>query len=569
MSYSHLKIDLQSLVKMLQSEKRADYYQYRTEIDSPLSRICDSADALGPLIVKEKISFGRLRLCGRLFYSRFRPGDGVEIRTQKLNSDFSQKLSYGWKVDEIIYPEPGQIEVIISNLKPDEISDQVELFLFRSSSALFQTHLIKKVETLSRNGISPILGTDRFTLNRENSEFRQLFENLNSSQKKAVEYLIDHNLNGAIQGPPGTGKTQLLRAVIALALKSNMKVMLTSFTNAAVDNLLGRIVQPDVDYDWVRVGNADRVRREMYPHFLENQNFVMNQFTKSVCEANLLGATLHKLAYNSKAPQVDLMVIDEAGQVPIYFWPFIQRLAKRVILVGDQYQLPPVLSSQHADLPFDNVFSFCIDSNTPMLDTQYRMRREIQSWSSEKFYKGQLVPHVSVEKRDYFEHSSAFITDGFVVSEKFEHKSEGTSSKAEADFIANKVQAMLKAGDDIRQVGVICPYRAQAGVVNAMLQNRLGVQTASQILVDTVERFQGQEREAIFLSLGISGNIPQQLDFLSNPRRLNVSVTRAKSRFFCLADQRLLSRSQESESDDLNEFLRWVSYGNIRIKRAA
>ena len=563
------KIEINSLEKMLESEKRAQFSRYRYETDSSLSRICEAGDALGPLILKQQVGLKQWILTGDVFYSRFRPGDRVELRTQKANADLSENFSHDWKIDQISYPAIGKIQIVISGEKP-LIGDNIrEVFLFKSASTRFTNLLIKKLNTLSSSDQPQILGTDHFTLFTQAPQFKKLHENLNDTQKAAVDYLIENNLNGAIQGPPGTGKTQLLRAVINLALGSNMKVCVTSFTNAAVDNLMGRIVSGDFEYDWARVGNSEKVKRELYPNVQVETNFVSLNFKKEVNESKLIGATLHKLAYNKTAPKFDLLVIDEAGQVPIYFWPFLQRLAKRIVLVGDQFQLSPVYEAKHTELPFDNVFSLFINNETPMLETQYRMRSEIQAWSSEKFYKGKLVPHSSVANRDFFDGHFGLFPDDCMEHRKFESFSSGQSSQNEADFITNKIERIFKDDINLNHVGVICPYRAQAGLVNSALQNRLGVHQASKVLVDTVERFQGQEKEAIFLSFGSSGTNQQDLRFLSDPKRLNVSITRAKSRFYCLYDAQLMERSRDPQSEDLNEFLRWMTYGKIKIKHAA
>lgn len=558
-------IELSSLVRMIDAENRAEAARYRFEIDSPLSRIVENADALGPLTFKEKIDLTRWKLGGDFFYSRFRPGDGVEIRTKVLNADRSENLSYDWTVESITYPLPGKIEVVVRGDKPLDATALSEVFLFKSSSSKFNNLLKQKLEEVSYT-TAPILGNGNYSLATGGSKVKNLYENLNKSQKAAIEYLIENNLNGAIQGPPGTGKTHLLQAVIAIALDSNMKVGVTSFTNTAVDNLLGSVIGAESEYDWVRMGELHRVRRDHYK--IEHLNLAA-RFSAEINKSNLIGATMHKFAYSHRsAPQFDLLVIDEAGQMPIYFWPFIQRLARRVILVGDQFQLPPVLAVEHP-IPYDNVFSLLINSETPMLETQYRMRREIQAWSSEKFYKGRLAPHTSVIDRDFFTGHLAFLTDGFVVPREFESASPGKSSKPEADFIADKVEKLQRGNTSLEKVGVICPYRAQAGIVNAILQNRLGVEQASKVLVDTVERFQGQEREAIFLSFGSSNANEDELKFLSDPKRLNVSITRARSRFYCLFDSKLWRRSRGGRSEDLNEFLRWVKDEKTAIKRAA
>ncbi|MBL7554966.1 MAG: AAA family ATPase [Bdellovibrionaceae bacterium] len=562
-------IEINALVDMLEAESNSERDHYFSELNSPLSELCKSSDALGPLIIKELGAKNKIRLTGSIYYSRFRPGDRVEIRIKKLNSDYSEKYSYNWVVEEVVYPLPGTLEIVISGDAVIEIDKKKEYFLFSSLSIHFNKILIKKIADMEFSKDEIILGSDVYNLAYQDAKYKQHYRNLNLSQKMALDYVVDHNMSGAIQGPPGTGKTQILQAVISLALQSNMKVCVSAFTNAAVDNLIGRIVSKDFENDWVRVGNPEKVRSELYLKDIALNNFVASSFNQRVIEANLFGATLHKLAFNSNAPKVDLLLIDEAGQVPIYFWPFIQRLAKRVILVGDHFQLPPVLREDHPSLPFDNLFSLLINNDTPMLETQYRMRREIQAWSSEKFYKGKLVPHHSVADRDYYRGNNTFQGDNFVAPVKFESLGSGSSSLNEANYITDKIEKLLRSSVDLKTVGVICPYRFQAGVVNASLQNRLGVNDASKVMIDTVERFQGQEKEAIFLSFGISGENQEQLNFLSDPKRLNVSVTRAKSRFYCLFDSNLLGRSRKSKSEELIDFLGWVNDGKISATRIA
>lgn len=555
-------IENNALIKMIESEGQAERWQYLSEIHAPLSLLVENADVLGPLTLKEKLGTTRWKLIGSVSYSRFRPGDSVELRVQELRKDISVRLSPDWTVREIRYPQPGKIEVIIDGHFPHTEEELCEVFLFKSCSAKFKSNLAEKARQLANE--PSILGDGRFNLATSNVRFNELYEALNSSQKEAIRYLIENDLNGAIQGPPGTGKTQLLRAVISLALNSGLKVGVTSFTHSAIDNLLSRVISRSFTHDWARIGESHKVRRELYSDDTDIASFVSPGFHKED-ESRLVGVTLHKLAFSIKsAPRFDLLVIDEAGQVPIYFWPFIQRLAKRVVLVGDQFQLPPVLAARHAHLPHDNIFSFLISEDTRMLETQYRMRREIQAWSSEKFYKGKLVPDEKAATREFRDHR-AFSHDGFVVSKSFDLQ----SSASEASYISHKIELLQKSSGNLESVGVICPYRAQAGVINASLQNKLGPEAASRILVDTVERFQGQEREAIFLSFGKFAAGSADLQFLSDPKRLNVSITRAKSRFYCLYEEALLKKSQSRGSEDLNEFLRWVVDGNTKIRRAA
>ncbi len=564
---TNTNVDLGSLIKFIENENNAEYSFYSSEVNSPLSKLCDNFSVLGPILIKSQLTPNRVILQGKHFYYKFRPGDRVEIRTRKSNSDLSSNVSYNWMVEDIFYPAPGTIEIMISSEHPTELDSKKEYFLFNSLNINFNKLMIKKLaDTASKQ---PVLGSGLYHLDLKNPTFKKLFDELNWSQKRAIEYLYDHNLSGAIQGPPGTGKTQLLKAVLRLALNANMTVAIASFTNAAVDNLLGRWVHFESSENWLRISKPEKVKKDLYPNQTDFNSRIANTFPTGETDFSVIGTTLHKLALNSRAPRFDLLLIDEAGQVPVYFWPFIQRLANRVIMVGDQFQLPPISKNSEYNLPFESTFSLVYDSNTPMLETQYRMRKEIQTWSSEKFYQGKLQAHPSVEQRDFFQDSKAFANDRIVNSKSFTSGDFGKSSKYEAEFVSSKIYQVIKNGVDSKHVGVICPYRVQAGAVIASLQNTLGVELASKIMVDTVERFQGQEKEAIFLSLGASGKDLSELEFLSDIRRLNVSVTRARSRFFCVYEKDLLENADRRNVYDLKEFLSWINDGSTPIRRAA
>jgi len=563
------KIENHKLLNMIRLESYSENNRYMTELNTTLSSLVDSGEVLGPLILSTIYTVGRIKLTGSAYYTRFRPGDRVDIRFKKSNINIAVDLSKDWKIESIIFIKPGEIELILSGFRPIEVSDVCELFLFKSSSVGFHYQLLNRLDKFIKSDRPVVLDSGLYDLDMGSSDFKNCFNKLNTVQQNAIMYLIENNLNGAVQGPPGTGKTQLLQSIIALALSSKMKVCVTSFTNTAVDNLLSRIVKQSSKYDWIRISDLEKIKKNMYSVDQVDQHFFYSNFKDEFNELNLFGATMHKLAYSKINFIFDLLVIDEAGQVPIYFWPFIQRLAKRVVLVGDQFQLPPVFLNTHKDLQFNNVFSMYLTNNTPMLETQYRMRSEIQKWSSEKFYKGKLVPHESVSNHDYFAHCPALLTDKYTNYKYFDSSSVGLSSINEANFIIDKIEKILKFDNDAKNIGVICPYRSQAGIVNAALQNRFGVELASKVLVDTVERFQGQEREIIFLSMSGYGSSSEDLSFLSDSKRLNVSVTRAKSRFFCLSGANLLNRSNSHSFHDLHEFLNWVHKGNAKIRKAA
>ena len=114
----------------------------------------------------------------------------------------------------------------------------------------------------------------------------------------------------------------------------------------------------------------------------------------------------------------------------------------------------------------------------------------------------------------------------------------------------------------LEEIGVVTPHRAQAGAICARLQEKVGLAEMRKVLVDTVERFQGQEKEAMIFSIGVEKDNSLQGDrgFLGDGRRLNVAVTRAKSRFYCLAPDKLIENTKKQKNArHLNSFLEWCA----------
>ena len=251
--------------------------------------------------------------------------------------------------------------------------------------------------------------------------------------------------------------------------------------------------------------------------------------------------------------RVDLLIVDEAAQVPVYFLGPLQYQGKRIICLGDHKQLPPVLKGNHKKtIATTEIFSCFTDSGTPMLDTQYRMNAKIQEWPSERFYDGELRADKSVAARDILSGTSKNLGD--TPLQLLTHK--GGSSKhadaKEASRVADTVEQLLADAGHLppEEIGIISPHRMHNGAIIRSLQAKFGVETASRIQVDTVERYQGQEREVILFSFGTTPSKPTDIEFLGDSKRLNVAVTRAKSRFYCFASNKFVSNFNDQSSDN-------------------
>ncbi len=271
----------------------------------------------------------------------------------------------------------------------------------------------------------------------------------------------------------------------------------------------------------------------------------------------------------------ETVFIDEAAQAlePGCWIPIAK--GERVILAGDHHQLPPTVKSEKAAREGlrETLFEKCIKrqpATARMLTVQYRMHEQIMAFSSERFYGGQLQAHQSVrlagldEYLDVYDPSFApdlpveFIdTAGLGFLEVTIPESRSTANPEEADLLLRRLTQLLqllqlpKADEPAEHeyvqkpltIGVIAPYRAQINYLkdaieeNAQLNGWLQHRVLS---VGTVDSFQGQERDIIAISLTRS-NHHGEIGFLSDIRRMNVGMTRARRKLLLVGDSSTLS----------------------------
>ena len=532
----------------------------------PIEESLIIGDILGPLKVKEMQEDIGLVFKYKGFFSRYRRGDLVDVRIYSSQSGFTEMRNEA-RIIEVRFPEYGQIEVITAIRKNlEEFSPDKEYYFFPSDLSSINRSIYKKLQNIDEH-IDNYSSSRNFPSIKISDEMttERFFNNLNDSQKKALKILADRGLEGRIQGPPGTGKTHLLKAIVELALKQKFTIGIAAFTHAAVDNAFSRIV-PEHNDKCIRVGQIEKIKKNLYGKNFEKMNTISSFYWLQE-KYSVYANTMHSWALSSSCPKVDLLIIDEAGQVPIYFKPFLRRIGDRVIMLGDHKQLPPVLSVEVKDIKPD-IFSEVEPDD--MLEIQYRMNSDIQSWSSNRFYKNRLKPDESVAERDIL--SSQTSNNTLIGNSRvnlYLHSAASNSEYAnasEAAAVAKQIKILENKGVPLNDIGVITPYRIQAGAVNAKIQEEYSgdVSVMEKVVVDTVERFQGQEREVILLSFGADGEKSKTENkvFLGDGRRLNVSVTRARSRFYCFSSKNLKDQKSERipQESYLQDFLGWCDY---------
>lgn len=359
-----------------------------------------------------------------------------------------------------------------------------------------------------------------------------------------------------IQGPPGTGKTQTLAKLVATLVGQGQRVLVSSFTHRAIHHAL-RKIGPMVSCPVYKVSDP-------FPNDAEGIEFRDSFVATGLVDHEgpyVIGATPFAL-FSSRADvaRFDVAVIDETSQMRVEAAVMPMLRAQRWFFFGDRQQLPPVVQRPGADPAADSIFGTLArgDSHT-MLNTTYRMNDPLVEWPSENFYQG-LLEAARANGRHRFRlkaepaRADLLGPEPAMVRLEVEHEGCRASSDEEADRTMELIEEMLMAGLPPSEIGVVVPFRAQAARIRQLLrfERFAGIPDIGQIVVDTVERFQGQEREAMIVSFVVSDPdfMNRLANFLTYPQRLNVAVTRARTKVVLIHSRRFREWCLSSAAHD-------------------
>ena len=368
---------------------------------------------------------------------------------------------------------------------------------------------------------------------------------LNEPQVRAGARAIATDSVCLVQGPPGTGKTRLLAEVVRALCEKPVRVVLCAFTHRGVDNALLAIRRACPKVPIVKLGSSRDTDAE-----LRAASIVVAEASKAeLPTVGVVAGTCYQIAKLGDAVEFHYAVFDEAGQLPVpHAFPAMLR-AHRWLFFGDHKQLPPVVTGHHEDREAaGSVFEYLHDRHgSHLLDTTYRMNDGVCALVSDAFYGGRLHPDASVAARRMpfrpgGRHDELLDPAHPVAWLRLDHHQPGQRSAEEAHAVADVVEDLVRQhGIPPEEVAVIAPFRAQGRLVRSALQ-RKQLQGSERILVDTVERIQGQEREAVVLTLATGD--PAALtrsEFFLSANRINVAVSRARTKFVLVASPHALT----------------------------
>jgi DNA replication ATP-dependent helicase Dna2 len=253
--------------------------------------------------------------------------------------------------------------------------------------------------------------------------------------------------------------------------------------------------------------------------------------------AGIVAATAHRACTMPYLRQrkFEIVIVDEAGQLTEPLTLGLILRGRRFVLVGDDRQLPPVVRTRGlAQSMFERMkleAEYANPGALTLLDTQYRMHPQIMSVSNRLFYDGRLRSGVTHEERlPPDTHSVMFVP----VTAAAGSGSESRRNVAEAEVIAQLVRRYLEMpGISPSGIGVVSPFRAQVALLRKLLAE-------TGVTIDTVERFQGGERDIMILSLVRA----ESSDFVFDERRFNVAITRARRKLIFVAHPNLFHNSR-------------------------
>lgn len=522
-----------------------------------------------------------------------------------FTQDVSGKLNYLNFVATVNYVDEDRMVVILPSvdallaLQSKEVVG-VQLY-FDETSYRLMFEALKQVIGAKNNRLAELRDIFHGTQPASTFSFHPLrFPWLNATQEEAVNKVLHAKDVAIVHGPPGTGKTTTLVEAVYETLHRENQVLVCAQSNMAVDWISEKLVDRGVSV--LRIGNPSRVNDKMlsftyerrfeshpdYPQLWSIRKAIRELYARSrkgaereavrqkinslkdrateleirineslFSEARVIACTLVGSANRLLTGQkFGTLFIDEAAQaLEAACWIPIRK-ADRVILAGDHCQLPPTVKAPEAlRAGLGHTLMQTIVKNKPdtvsLLKLQYRMNDEIMRFSSEWFYGGMLQSAPEVKYRSILDFDTPIEwinTEGLDCNEEFIGENYGRINKSEAELSIEQLKGYItKIGrerflDERIDVGMISPYKAQVQYLHRLVRNDAFFKPYRQaITINTVDGFQGQERDVILISL-VRANEEGQIGFLNDLRRMNVAITRARMKLIILGDASTLTR---------------------------
>ena len=525
----------------------------------------------------------------RLHNARAKGSDFDAQRNQTF-AGIMEVVENGFRQSTMTPTQPD--ETILYRLDKDEFSNGMAMI--RNNLIRLMEKNVFGVQALRRLIVENVAPTFKDTASVYDLADTASQASLNVDQKAAIEKVMSAKDYALVLGMPGTGKTTTIAHIIRALVTQGKSVLLTSYTHTAVDNILLKLRNDGIGI--FRLGAVAKVHSEVQEFAdlagkpIKTIEDLKRCYTQPVVATTCLG--INHPIFNQRV--FDYCIVDEASQItlPVCIGPI--RMARTFILVGDHYQLPPLVQNQEAqegglDVSLFKTLSDNHPSSVVNLEHQYRMCEDIMTLSNTLIYDGRLkcgtsavanrsivIPNMDALKtnhgnpfsilsadpkriclgptrgscwlRDLLDPSvkACFVNTDPLLPLSREALENGSriTNPYEANLTTQLVESLITTGVTPRDIGVITLYRSQLALMKLSLRHHSGVE------MHTADKFQGRDKEVVVLSLVRSNEEQNVGELLKDWRRVNVALTRARTKLLVLG-----SKSTLVGNDLLRDFI--------------
>lgn len=358
-----------------------------------------------------------------------------------------------------------------------------------------------------------------------------------------------------IQGPPGSGKTYAGARMIVELVRQGKKVGVTAVSHAVIRNLLngveGAAHEAGLPVRAIHKDGKDTTNEETETIRITDDNATVEEALRT-CAVHVAGGTSWLWARPEFFESVDVLVVDEAGQMSLANVLAVAQAARNLVLIGDPQQLEQPQKGTHPDGAEVSALEHLIGTEAPrtippdrglFLAETWRLHPDLCAFTSEQFYEGRLRSHAGLDLQRIA--GCSVFTGAGLGFVPVEHEGNRSSSLEEVEAVAGLVEAIVAPGASwvdavgterplrLENVLIVAPYNAQ---VAAILERLPGAK------VGTVDKFQGQQAPVVIYSMTTStaDEAPRGMEFLYSLNRLNVATSRARCACILVANPKLL-----------------------------
>ena len=486
-----------------------------------------------------------------------------------------------------------------ASTSPDNLLYRIDKDEFSSGMALVRAHLVSimahdvphasKIRSLVVDNAPPSFRSQstNYTLTGPASQL-----NVNEDQRIAIEKILSAEDYALVLGMPGTGKTTTIAHIIRALVAKGKSVLLASYTHSAVDNILLKLRDDKISL--LRLGALAKIHSDVkdFAQLAAEPRETVEELKTLYHDPQVVATTCLGVNHNIFNERTfDYCIVDEASQItlPVCLGPI--RMARSFVLVGDHYQLPPLVQNKDAlDGGLDvSLFRMLCEQRPEAVVTlgvQYRMNESIMRLSNELVYDGKLrcgnsgvanrrmklSNHRKIEgiHDALTSHSTGNICKAQTSSSCWLHRAIAPSrpviflntdcvppnyhetatgariaNALEAKLVVHFVTALITAGVPAPSIGIMTFYRSQLALLRSSLTSSpLPSWTVQQIEAHTADRFQGRDKEVVVLSCVRSNDHGVVGELLKDWRRVNVALTRAKSKLLIVGSRQTLGNDE-------------------------